>query len=383
MITISDISIETTERSRRARCTVSGQNLNGVLEFSGKSNVPFASDIAFADWAAIGLLYPAMQFGEDLVIDGPVSSRLLFYINSDIQRLLKHFNPSLHLIEVSAQPADMPKPARATGVATSYSAGVDTFATLLKYARESAPAELAVNSLTVFDVGAFGTGPDAKKLFQTACDRMFRFAENDHLNTFTLDTNLGDFYLGRPSQFQMTHVIRNAAGALFFQDVFRIYHYSSTYPYKELNHGQDDMSFIEAVLLPLLSTARTEFHCAGASLSRLEKTALIATMPETFDQLDLCVANPKKRERVGKTNCSACWKCRRALIHFEILGTVENYGAVFDLDRYFKNRESAVATVIKSALSGKPADIDLLELMVEKNFESTALQSYLQDRAKA
>ncbi len=376
MLKISNLIVDTSNRSREASVEVKGQNLDGILTFSGTSTLPLSMNWASADWALLGLLYPAMSFGEDLQVDGPVSARLLFYLNGDIQRLLQHFNPSLNLIKIVAPLKHDLRLSMRNSVATGFSAGVDSFATLTRYSKKNAPEGLGVNCLSVFDVGAFGKGLRSKDLFQSACRRMVHFAGRNNLDALTLDTNLDSFYSGRDSIFQMTHILRNIAAALFFQDVLSIYHYSSTYPYKELNRGHDDMSYIEAALLPLLSTEMTEMHNAGASLSRLEKTELISDVPETFSSLDICVAKPRKRARVGKTNCSTCWKCSRALIHFEILGALEKYGDVFDLGLYRENREDAVNTVIKSALSGKPADRDLLGLMIESNFQSAALRAY-------
>ena len=41
-----------------------------------------------ADWALLGLIYPAMMLGHDLSIDAPISKNLLFYAQNDLQIFL-------------------------------------------------------------------------------------------------------------------------------------------------------------------------------------------------------------------------------------------------------------------------------------------------------
>ena len=86
-----------------------------------------------ADHVAVALLLPAMRYGRDLRVGGVVTDSLLHRLNHDLQSLVRVVHPNYHAVAVTA---DETGPAGATpsGVATGFSGGVDSFATLTEYA---------------------------------------------------------------------------------------------------------------------------------------------------------------------------------------------------------------------------------------------------------
>jgi len=372
MISITKISVFQDAHSRIVRCSVEADGLPAELVFDGWSSRPLEFRPITFEWLPIALLYPAMAAGVSLKIDASVSSLLLHNLNHDIQSLLCTFNPNLTKIKVIAQPLDV-TPTERPLVATGFSAGVDSFYTLAKFSAPDIPNSLRINCLTTFDVGAMGTANASANLFKKYSDRLINFSKERGLAAITLRTNLAEFYVSPTASFQMTHIIRNVSAAMFFNDIIGTYLYSSSYPYKDINKDNHDMSFIEPILLPLLSTETTRFVSAGAGLSRIEKMERVCNLPEAKEMLDVCVASPEKRAHPEFRNCSRCWKCTRAMVTLDVLGKLDEFRAVFDVDMYRSDKPAFINRVVRRAVRGKPAEKDLVALMKSKGFEGKLL----------
>lgn len=367
MIVCDQFQFDQKADRRHLECSVSHPALPARLYFDCVSDRLEHRDRLSANWALLTLLYPAMALGEDLHIDHDVSDELLFAVNNDVQPLLLTYESGLKRIKVTSSGISEPLRNDGKGVGTGFSAGVDTFTTLQLYTRDDAPGDLRIKYLTTFNVGAMGGTRAAAGLFEKYAERLAGFAGDAGYNRFAIDSNMDDFYQNRLCGFQKTHVIRNAAAAYVFEDMLSGYLYSSTYPYNDILSGHDDMAYIEPLLLPLISTGPFRLFSAGSGLSRLDKMKVIADYPPAFAHLDVCVSNPMERAAAQQTNCSRCWKCTRAMLTLDAIGTLDSFNAVFDLDGYRKNRGYAYGKVVESALLGKPADRDTLEFLKEKN----------------
>ena len=96
--------------------------------------------------------------------------------------------------------------------------------------------------------------------------------------------------------------------------------YASGFTYADVrmpDHGE--ISRIDTVLLPLLSTGSVTLEPANAALTRVQKTLAIADRPERR-WLDVCVAPDE-----DVTNCSRCWKCMRTMLTLDIAGRLDEF----------------------------------------------------------
>ena len=310
-----------------------------------------------------------MVLGEDLVIDAPVSPLLLYAIQHDIQSLLIDYRPELKRIKVLATSVTSVPHAVPSDVATGFSAGVDTFTTLSLFTANDVPACRRLTSLTTFDVGAMGNFDQSAQIFEKYSRRVRDYAEDNDFIWQTVRSNIEQFYSAVNAGFQLTHVIRNAAAALVFEDIYSCYLYSSSLPYGSINSKNDDMSNIEQMLLPLLSTETLHFVSAGAGLSRHQKVEMISTYEPTVTMLDVCVSAATVRMTSQTINCSKCWKCSRTMLNLDLLGRLDDFANVFDLEYYRLNKDSLVLSVLDRALEGRTLEQDLITLMREQNFD--------------
>lgn len=362
---------------RKYSCQIDGGEFPSRLYFEGCANVLPHAVSPSGNFALASLLYPAMVLGEDLEIDAGVSPLLLYSVQHDLQSLLIDYRPELKRIKVSATSKTSALQSVQKEVATGFSAGVDTFTTLALFTAEDVPDSRRITSLTTFDVGAMGPPESSSEIYEKYCERLRDYAIDNSLNWQAAQSNLDQFFKNVGHHFQLNHVIRNVAAALVFEDIIGCYLYSSAYPYRSINKNNDDMSFIEPMLLPLLSTETLRLESAGAGLARYEKSEIVSTYAPAMRMLDVCVGSPHDRLRAGRYNCSKCWKCSRMMLNLDVLGRLENFDEVFDLEYYRRNKDGVILTVLESALLGKPADRDLVDLMRQRNFEFDISQSKL------
>ena len=76
-------------------------------------------------------------------------------------------------------------------------------------------------------------------------------------------------------------------------------------------------------------------------MSRVEKTALVATYEPSRRYLNVCVDSAFE----GR-NCSVCFKCRRTMLTLELLGLDHLYGQVFDFGKFAKVRRRYLKEII-------------------------------------
>lgn len=314
---------------------------------------------ASSDAFAVALLIPAMARGEDMHLDGAISERLYYNLSRPLQSVLRLVIPALR--PVAVHPGDLSgvAPARAAGVATGFSGGIDSYCVLADHHYSPAPEHFRVTHLLFNNVGSHATG---ERLFRKRYRRLLPVVEQLGLPLVLVNSNLDGFY-GDPLGFQQTHTPRNASVALLLQGGIGRFLYASTYGYLDASVGATkDMAYSDTVTLPLLSTETLDAFSVGSEYSRVEKTLRVAEVADSHATLDVC-ANPHSTGR--QTNCSTCWKCLRTLATLEIAGRLELYRDSFDLAAYRSRRMEYLASLPESR---DPLLREIVEFASERGF---------------
>ncbi len=237
----------------------------------------------------VALLIPAMALGEDIVVRGAISERLFYNLSGPYQVLLTHIIPSLNLVKVVPEELVTPK-ARATGVATGFSCGIDSLCVLADHYYTACPSGFKITHLIFNNVGSHGSG--ANRLFESRYENNQVAAERIGLPLIKVDSNLDDFYHG--FVFSHTHVPRHASIPLLLQNGIGRYLYASAYSYPDTYvKPSTEMSHADPIALPLLTTDSVDLITTGSEYSRIEKTIKVANLPLSYEVLDVCV-NPNK-----------------------------------------------------------------------------------------
>lgn len=280
------------------------------------------------DGFAVAALMIAMEKGEpELVLNGPVSERLLHSLQSQIEPLFKVLNPMWHEVTIKARAVEpSPAPER-PAVVTGFSGGVDSFFTIAEYLTPERSPSYRLTHLLFCNVGSHGRGDGGRRLFHERWNLINAFGTSIGLPIVRVDSNLDDLL---DTRFERTHVARNASAVLALQGLFTKYLYSSTYRYQDCYFAEtDDMAHADPATVHTLSTESLDVLSIGCECSRVRKTSLAARMPQTRTMLNVCM-NPAS----GGRNCSRCSKCLRTLATLDLLGIVEEFDAVFDLGVY-------------------------------------------------
>ncbi len=312
--------------------------------FSQSKQLWFSVPEQYGDWLTddvydafmVAMLYPAMYYNEDIEIDGCVSEKLYDNITHYVQ-LCEQAYIGNSLTEVNIKVAGFANTVKAGHlVGTGFSGGIDAFATFYdRFVKESNP-HYRISALFFFNVGSHGGGTDkARRKFHTRYDYLLPFAQEVGLPFVPMDSNLFDFYL-----FEWEYdagALCRSTGMLVFQKVLDKYYVAYDYSYWEIVHmtAADYASITDMCNDYLLGTETLEVIVDGTRYRRSDKTLLLIDYPPFLRYLNVCVGDTESVK-----NCSLCHKCKRTMLLLDIMGQLDRYGDLFDVDKFKKVRFS-------------------------------------------
>ena len=314
------------------------------------------------DAFVVGLLFFAMRHKEDMEIDGSISERLYHNLSNSYMHILREVIPSLHIISILPKSLDEEKSNLCmNGIGTGFSGGVDSFCTIFDYLVNNKLANYRITHFLFNNVGSHGEwdASAARNLFNQRYDTLKSFAKEMGLEFIKVDSNLSEFL---QFNFPLSHSTRNLSSVLLFQKLFSKYYYSGGVRYRDCFIGPtNDIAYTDPATVHLLSTESLEFISVGSQYSRVEKAMKVSELESSYRWLNVCWF-PDTRG----TNCSICSKCCRTLLSLEILGKLENYRNVFDLDKYRKVRNGYVRHVLRNR--NNPLNREMLEYAKKVGF---------------
>jgi hypothetical protein len=226
-----------------------------------------------------------------------------------------------------------------------FSGGIDSFSNYYDHSGDRAPEEYRITHFVHNNVGSHGqdaTGKD-HSVFAQRYEALRPVADSLGRDFIKVNSNL-DEVIGM--DFQLTHTVRNAVIALLMQKGIGKFLYASTYSFKKTRvEPWHDMAVLDPIALPLLSTESLECIASGGQHTRVEKTMCVSRIKESRGCLDVCVCPQDAR---GLVNCSRCWKCLRTALTLSVLGKLDDYRGVFDIDVYRRFEKLFLIEVIHS-----------------------------------
>ncbi|HVZ15755.1 MAG TPA: hypothetical protein VG897_01460 [Terriglobales bacterium] len=312
-----------------SRAKVTNHSRGNLIEMGFPARAEHLLSMDRADCWLLAMLVPAMEQGAPLHIEAPVSERLLVSLNKQVVPLLSEFNEAWNPIRVTAAAHARPITRDNRVAATGFSGGVDSFVTVSEYLSKEVSEGFKLDLLLFSSTGQFGSNAG---WFENDREIAIRSSRPFGLDLVDVTTNLDDFFV---TSFAYSHTIRNLCVPLAMQAGIHTYLYSSGVPYRDVSLNADYVTYIDGILVPLLSTESILFWSAGGEYTRTAKTELLVEVPETYSGLYVCL---RGYERHNKLNCSACSKCLRTMMTLDILGALERYSDVFDLDAFGSRR---------------------------------------------
>ena len=296
-----------------------------------------------ADAFISAMLWYAMVTGSDIVSEAPVSEKMQFSVNHYLVPALCTEKNGYRRISVSGPTTKVGFP-QADGVGTGMSCGVDSLYTLHEF-METEPAENKLTHLMYFNMGAIFHPDSSDKKTRYSIEEFYKKTDEMSEEKMTKATEVADmvdlplvyvssnmdsdYYRGA---YGYTAVYRNCACVLALQKLFRMYYCSSAgWPdYFDLSLSEGSEHY-EMLLCQCLSTESCSFVLSDY-VTRIEKTETIADWDVAWNYLDVCF---------NFRNCGKCSKCYRTLLTLDLMGKVDKFSPVFDVDAYKRNKSRA------------------------------------------
>ena len=285
-------------------------------------------------------LLVAMQRHRPLHVVAPLSPRLLYHANHYLGAILARIHTPSQAIPVTASDLRTPAPRPGRGVCTGCSGGVDSFNVLQDHLFQPNVPGHRLTHLLFNSVGSHFP-LDCTGVFQRRLARIRRLASIVGL-PLVVTTSNQDELLG--TDFMQFESLRNATVPLLLQTVAHRFYHAAAVTLDDLGiYPHDAVDIADPLLLSLLSTERMDLVSAGAEMDRIQKLARLPEIPFTHEFLDICTYSP-----AHVANCGRCLnKCAPNLFTMGMLGIVDEYAHLFDMEAYREGWPTFVVNMLR------------------------------------
>ncbi|WP_026935504.1 hypothetical protein [Christiangramia echinicola] len=294
-----------------------------------------------ADAFLIGLLFLGLKTGNDIKLNAPISSKLYYSLRHYLIDALCLVNKNYKKIRIIPSSLSLTDLNVGNTAGTGLSCGIDSLSTFYDHNDEVAPFK--IDYFTFFNVGSHGDhgGNNARLVFKDRYKNVEAFAKKVNREVLTVDSNLSEIL---EMKFQETYNLRTISCALLFQKLFKNYYYSSGTRFDHYGFNNNEIADLDMLIIPNLSTESTSFFVSALKYSRVERTELISNFPDTYNHLDVCT-HPYSMNR-EEINCSKCYKCQRTMLTLDLLGKLDLYSKVFNVQKFRKNRNNYIGWLL-------------------------------------
>lgn len=336
MINIGTVKKTIIRDSVRVSADINFNGLKKILFFeTARENTEYLCDDK-ADGFLLGLLAAALKAHSDITVESPVSQRLLYGLSTFLIPALIKMNPEFENINIYSMHTTNQISNKFNGAATAVSCGIDSFYTILKNLESKIPDSNKLTHLVFFNAGNFGINyEDSLKEFHEQIGYVKPACDSLNIPLLWLNSNLMEFVR---LPFEQVHTFCNISCAMILQNLIKIYYYSSGHSISKFKLNFSDSSNYDLLNEISLKTEGFEMISFNGLVTRFDKTKYIADSIIVKENLNVCVNSEKVRKEFNKINCSKCFKCIRTMISLDILGKLNDYARVFDLDTYYKNK---------------------------------------------
>lgn len=328
------------------------------------------------DAAVMGFIIMAIRTNRDIKSDIPISESLYYRITQDLIPGLC-LEPDVYSPHISCPIIQDLKPSETQKiVATGISCGVDSLYSVMLHTNNACDS-FNLNSLVFLNAGAhhFGTSVQSRSLYEGRLELAKQFCKEVNLDLIEISTNLPEIIERHQEKYEHIehHTFTMLSCILMMQKGVSKYYYSGGYPYAEFDCKLNPDQILGSAHYDLLtlfcaSNQNIHFYSSGGSVTRLNKIISLGNYKPSEQYLNVCVADIK--------NCGHCFKCKRTLLELDAAGTLDKYGAVFNIEEYKNNRKSRILEGYRSLLRGDDSSLNELKSFFEK--ELTPTQRHIQ-----
>ena len=307
-----------------------------------------------SDAFVMAMLPAAMRGGHEILCQTPMSERLRYQLLNYLVPTLCDAGDLYHPIRITA-PLTTERVPNLGGVGTGFSGGVDSLYSIMSHGEDSC---YPVTHLAVFNHGVF-EGTDPRKAFRNTCQAAELVAAELGLNVVGLDSNLSQVL---PERYLDVYTFRNLTCAFALQGLFSVYLLSSGHDVANFSMDLHNCSTFDLLTIHCAQTETLAVHQSGCQLPRYKKLEQLSNWEIAHRWVHPCF-----HTGVGNKNCGRCHKCTRDLLTLYALGTLDRFGAVFDVPAFKKTLPQRIGMLM--ANQGTDLYDGVLSLLKEKNVQ--------------
>lgn len=328
-----------------------------------RKNKQYFDDLS-ADAFVLATLVKAMEFGEDLLVDYPISAKLKYHLETYLIPWLARVNSYLKKIKIIPLAGYTKHIYENTAIATGISCGVDSFYTVLNHLTDSIPQTLRLTHAVLNHHQSEKTFKQAQPHLSIGKKDQERLDVGAELGVATIYvwTNVNQFI---DFPYEQIVTFHDLSVGLSLQRLIRTYHYASSYPLTDFCLTFDAAPYYDILNSLAIQTDNFQMLSHAVLEERVEKTKFVAKYPIVQRHLDVCFHEAHSGKR---KNCSCCEKCVRTMVTLDALGQLDNFAEVFDIELYRKQRKRRIGSVLYRACVNKNSyDVHIKELLrIEK-----------------
>lgn len=333
MIKIGTPQISTHEKSSKLSCNINFQNKNYNIWFEVPNEYASYLTIDNCNPFLIGILRYAIETNNDIYCEYPVSEELYYQITTTLIDILCK-PQSLRKIQIYAPlRLDNRNNSYGNAVGTGISCGIDSFHVLANL--QNTPCEnYKITHLQFTNVGA----PSDDETYQIRYQRALKFCNEFGFNLVSINTNWFDLI---KIPHIHTHTLTTISTVFALEKLYSTYYYASAGEFNSstINLKNPNIAEYDQIVLSCLSLRNLMLYSEGYTYTRFEKTKDIVNYYPSYKYLNVCFFEGK--------NCGHCSKCLRTLFALDILGKLELYKDVFDIQDFKKNKKEYLILLYK------------------------------------
>ena len=275
--------------------------------------LPTAWSDAVTTWAdpfIVGLLFPIMQGGRDVQVEGRVSPSLAANLETLMGIWQEGFPDRYRAVRIrAAEEVEAPPPAVRGQTIVPFSCGMDSCFTVFRHSRGMmGPRNRTVTAGAVingFDIRL--DQENSRGMYQGLLAGARAILDSVGAACIPMSTNFHDMATTWKHSFG-THLV---SGMHLLAGRFDATMVADDAPYANRGRAGGDRPVGD----PLLGREHFDVCGDGAETARYEKAELLSQWPEAMQHLRVCFENPGSH-----ANCCRCEKCLRTILSFRVSG---------------------------------------------------------------
>lgn len=363
---IEKITIQSIYQSDSFKATVEININNKIEELWFEAEKKFAD--AFCDDRIDGIvammLLRCMKQGENIYSKIPISAKLHHQLITQLIPILSEYSGGqLKIIKI-----DAPLTTKVYGgkkiAGTGLSCGVDSLYTVMKFSDNTIDEQFRIKQLLIAQTDSVISRHEYSNRYSINCNRAIEFANEYGYSCLCVNTNFRDFYGGNIIGYTGEVTFMMCGIALLFSKSFGVYYFSGARSIDHLTIEPPKSSeAYNLVILPLLSTENLSFYLGGLC-DRLQKEKELSHYKPSYKYLNVCW-HYTAAEHI---NCGCCGKCRKTLLAFDLLGCIDKYSKIFNINEYYKQRNKIWAELIAGDFQSL-SEKEIYEAAVDEKFQ--------------